>query len=82
MKEYVKPALFCESFQLTEMIAGNCDLIMNLADKNICKEGHLKDPGSLPGSDPKFTQGDTACVVKSEDYCYWPGSTFANGFVS
>ena len=44
MKKYVKPALYCERFQLTEMIAGNCEVVFNSTKELACQDGKLKDP--------------------------------------
>lgn len=85
MKKYVKPALYCERFQLTEAIAGNCSIRCNHDTDETCT-------GDASGSDLSvnpFTSPATSCSIPwsfkapVEGYCYWPGADgFATAFTS
>ena len=76
MKKYVKPALFCERFKLTEIIAGNCDIICNSQSGSCDSQRDSTTYGP-------FTSGDQYCAPKlsidgdiskiMEGYCYWNG---------
>ena len=81
MKKYVKPALYCERFQLTEMIAGNCDILCDFKGGS-CKTD-VANSDYYP-SLPLFSYGDTACnkqisIGDAETiyngYCYWPADS-------
>ena len=77
MKKYVKPALYCERFQLTEMIAGNCQVVFNSTKELACQDGTLKDPNAWPKSeDGKSPFTNTiACEYEMSGYCYWNGTS-------
>lgn len=81
-KKYEKPQIFYESFQLSEHIAGNCNVIMNQGDDS-CTVGSLK-PGSITGIEGIFTLGGENCTFgqPEDDYCYWNGSSVFKGFAS
>lgn len=76
MKKYVKPALYCERFQLTEMIAGNCEVVFNSTKEIACQDGKLKDPGMYPIIDGKSPFTNTSvCDYEMDGYCYWNGTS-------
>lgn len=72
MKEYVKPELFFESFELSEQIAVGCsqDLIVNHGDGESCV---LENPaGAL--TTKLFVQDNANCTTYEFDgYCYHSG---------
>lgn len=77
MKEYVKPELYYESFELSQHIAG-CYLKLESADINNCISV-LEGVGTL------FVQNRTACdvpVANPDMYCYTNGSGAYNTFQS
>ncbi len=66
MKEYVKPELYYESFELSQHIAG-CNLTMSTMDPMNCvASGTIGDEtcGSW------FVEANMLCTVKTESYCY------------
>lgn len=76
MKKYVKPALYCERFQLTEMIAGNCEVVFNTTKELACQNGKLKDPSLCPDVDGKSPFTNTiVCDYEMSGYCYWNGTS-------
>lgn len=74
MKKYVKPAIYCESFRLTEMIAGSCDILCT-------STGNTCDIKSADFDMGPFTETYPNCTIKMkigdnivfEGYCYWNG---------
>ena len=76
MKKYVKPALYCERFHLTEAIVGNCSIRCTLKSDTECY-------GEATGSQYSnnlFTSPEHGCSVSwsfkapVDGYCYWPGT--------
>lgn len=80
MKKYVKPELLYESFVLSEQIA-TCDFdSQNTSnDPDICQF-----TGAALGipNGTYFTNANTACPVKFDNYCYHNGTLSANLFNS
>lgn len=78
MKEYVKPELYCESFELSQHIAA-CGIDVNSADTNTCTP--TLDPDFWGGmSDPVFSNGRDHCttdISAIEVYCYTVGTSEA-----
>lgn len=80
MRSYVKPELYCETFELSQHIA-TCGIDVQSADTNVC---HAT-------TDPEFWYGEVVaifdksggqggCEANSSDieaYCYTVGSTEA-----
>lgn len=66
MKEYVKPELYYESFELSQHIAG-CNLIMGPTDPMVCTaSGNV----GKYNNDSWFMESGTVCTVEPEGYCY------------
>ena len=65
MKNYVKPELFFESYELSQNIAA-CGWDLKLADTNGCK--FVGDPAWGNPEIPVFTTG--VCETVLEGYCY------------
>lgn len=63
MKKYVKPELFCESFELAQHIAA-CDYDSNDSHDDV------KTCGFTNGSEWFFTGDNKHCEVEVEGYCY------------
>lgn len=80
MKEYVKPELYCESFELSQHIAA-CGIDVNYSDENTCSP--KLDPGFWGGdSSGVFNSGKTdgSCVIDIgaiDVYCYTTGANEA-----
>ena len=77
MKQYVKPDLFYEDFELSQHIAA-CDYKINSGDANSCiveidrwEEDYFNFDGV------GFTLSNSNCTVPIDSYCYTTGS---NGF--
>ncbi len=67
MKEYVKPELYYESFELSQHIAG-CNLTMiESIDPVACTATGTIGDENLRGW---FVEANTLCTVKTESYCY------------
>lgn len=70
MKEYVKPELFFESFELSEQIA-TCKFNSNNSNTdvaNCCFTGADEDSFIFHGI--YFTEANQACSKKYDEYCY------------
>lgn len=81
MKEYVKPELFFESFELSEQIAVGCsqDLIANHGDEGTCV---LENPAGAQTT-TLFAQANTNCTTyEFEGYCYHSGQDGVTVFSS
>lgn len=78
MKNYVKPVLYFESFELTQHIAGNCELKLN-ATENACVASFIPDKttGAISGVTIYNVDGCLVGPDKYDGFCYY-GS--ANGF--
>lgn len=78
MKKYVKPAIFLESFELTQHIAGNCEFVMNAAE-NSCVASLI--PGKTAGAPAGltiFASGNCFATPQQYDiFCYYSS---ANGW--
>lgn len=78
MKEYVKPELYCESFELSQHIAA-CGIDVNHGDTTNCTP--TLDPGFWGGmADNVFNDGDGRCTIPIsaiEVYCYTVGTSEA-----
>lgn len=77
MKKYVKPVVYCESFELDQHIAGNCQLIANSTLS--METASCNATGTLLGMDiiNGFLKGDTDCSAQEVDfegYCYYAGA--------
>lgn len=76
MKEYVKPELYCESFELSQHIAA-CGIDVPSTTKEECAQ---LDEGFWPGLGGQrvFNEGNCAIDINSiEVYCYTYGTTEA-----
>lgn len=78
MKQYVKPELYYESFELTQSIAGNCTVIQTSGNKDACSDGvHYGDSRLDPYGVYNFILA-FACAQSvdnmeiNQDYCYTP----------
>ena len=77
MKEYVKPELYYESFELSQHISG-CYLKLESGDINNCTS-------VLEGVGVLFVQSEQGCAVQVTDpdsYCYTNGEGSYNTFQS
>ncbi len=77
MKEYVKPDLFYESFELSQHIAA-CGIDMNSADTNSCNAN--LDPDFWSINDAVFNESRNDCSTNIdviEAYCYTSGTSEA-----
>ncbi|MDD7673524.1 MAG: hypothetical protein PUJ12_01875 [Oscillospiraceae bacterium] len=78
MKEYVKPELYCESFELSQHIAA-CGIDVNHGDTAYCTP--TLDPGFWGGmSDTVFSDGRADCsmdISAIDVYCYTVGTSEA-----
>ncbi len=70
MKKYVKPELFCESFELAQHIAA-CAFDSNGTQDSVEKCSFTGDSGF--GIVNVF-QSKPTCEAKGDDYCYTNGS--------
>lgn len=72
MKEYVKPELYYESFELSQHIAA-CNLTMNSSSST--DPANCSASGTIGGdwSDSWFISGPV-CTIEVEGYCYTNGS--------
>ena len=80
MKQYVKPDLLVENFELSKHIA-TCDWDMsNLNDGDSC----VAKPDPMFGFDDDFTKftGTNPNCIDTEDYCYTNGQQSGNVFNS
>lgn len=67
MKEYVKPELYYESFELSQHIAG-CNLqMLNTIETACAASGTIDGIGS---SGAWFVNGIDACMNWVQDFCY------------
>ncbi len=75
MKEYVKPELYCESFELSQHIAG-CNLSLELMDATVCDASGTINGVYLDGKDEAkgWFLNIEICSVTVEAYCYTNGS--------
>lgn len=78
MKQYVKPDLFYEDFELSQHIAA-CDYKINSGDANSCivekdRYDDDKDFGDYSGTGFAVT---SVCTIVIDSYCYTTGG---NGF--
>ena len=74
MKEYVKPDLFYENFELSQNIAACGWDMTNQSDKKVCEALGDETQGQFPVT--LFTDL-SRCQVTEQDvdsYCYEPGS--------
>ena len=79
MKKYVKPAIFLESFELTQHIAGNCEFVMNATADGACKATLIdgKTAGA-PAGLTIFNSGNCFATPQQYDiFCYYSS---ANGW--
>lgn len=67
MKKYVKPELFCESFELAQHIAA-CDYDSNDTHDDV------KTCSFTDGDLVLFVDGNSSCKVVPEGYCYTNGA--------
>lgn len=75
MKEYVKPELYYESFELSQHIAG-CSLTLETGDPSTCDATGYIGGDYLDGNGENrgwFISQDI-CSVTVEGYCYTNGS--------
>lgn len=70
MKDYIKPELFYERYELAQHIA-NCDWELTQADGNTCFAN--PDPNELGSMPTLFTRTDLCDSTDWENYCYQPG---------
>ena len=82
MKKYVKPVLVFEDLNLTQHIAGTCEIIMNQGNPEVCL-GSGDAVGGLIIFANKVACGSNAggeVVEDKEGYCYYkfedPFTTF------
>lgn len=77
MKEYVKPELYYESFELSQHIAGCYLTIVSYKTIEECK-------AEMPGTGSYVFAGSqcTVQVTDPENYCYTNGSGTYNTFLS
>ena len=72
MKQYVKPELYLESFELSQHIAG-CSLVLQSAEPETCTA-----QGEVRGTyyEKLFLQGTQVCTcgVEMDAYCYTNGT--------
>ena len=85
-KNYVKPELYYESFELSQHIAG-CNLTYNndAQDANNCTaSGTITiENNDFPiYNNSWFISGNNSCTVPLENYCYTPGSLAVASFNS
>ncbi len=66
MKEYVKPELYYESFELSQHIAG-CNLTMTDADPMNCSASGMI---GVDENQAWFIEGNMNCSFKLQGYCY------------
>lgn len=71
MKQYVKPELYYEDFQLSTSIAV-CAFDMNMSDKNSCVA--VGDPEYVDPEIMLYIDGNVCNITQVEDYCYQPGA--------
>ena len=77
MKEYVKPQLYYENFELTQHIAGSCILITNMVDQTeLCQSVRFPLQGELTDRifENELTLGCLDGDVGFEGYCYTNGA--------
>lgn len=80
MKEYVKPELYCESFELSQHIAA-CGIDVNQTDTVYCNP--TLDPGFWGGDNSgvfNSSKTDGSCAIDIsaiEVYCYTAGTNEA-----
>lgn len=67
MKEYVKPELYYESFELSQHIAG-CNLQMKSTIEDACAASGTID--GIGSSDAWFVNGIANCKNWIQDFCY------------
>lgn len=79
MKNYVKPELYFESFELTQHIAGDCGVIMNNTDLENCETGSftIMDP-----SLDKLFESSEKCEDYAQGYCYTKSTNMVSIFAS
>lgn len=75
MKEYVKPELYCESFELSQHIAA-CGIDVNSADENSC-EVNLDPDYWLGDNDIVFNDKCATNISTISVYCYTTGTNEA-----
>lgn len=75
MKEYVKPELYCESFELSQHIAG-CNLTLEQQDATVCDASGTINGVPLDGSENNkgWFLDTNICSVTVEAFCYTNGS--------
>lgn len=80
MKEYVKPELYCESFELSQHIAA-CGIDVNSSNDTVCNPntiGATLDPDFWGENTNVFNAGSCVMDVNTIDvYCYTSGTTEA-----
>ena len=82
MKEYVKPDLFYESFELSQHIAA-CGIDVNFENTTKCQPTLDQDETDLwpgLGGTTVFADGEDRCAIKTKDievYCYTVGTSEA-----
>lgn len=78
MKKYVKPAIYCESFRLTEMIAGPCGTICNSTDNScdVTQKSYQGGPFTNKITDCEYQTGVGSDLdIWAYIYCYWNGAS-------
>lgn len=79
MKNYVKPELHFESFELTQHIAGDCGVIMNMKNmQGECATGTFEFGETY---DSLF-EAQGVCEDYAEGYCYTSSSVMVGIFNS
>lgn len=74
MKEYVKPELFFESFELSEQIA-TCKFDSNKSNMDVANCAFTgADSENLIPQGTYFTKANQACSAEYEEYCYNSGT--------
>lgn len=83
MKQYVKPELYYENFELSEHIATCAWDMANSTDVKTCSATGDEAFGYLPGL-IRFIDGNNLCttIMEGEDYCYTTGGAGNNIFNS
>lgn len=79
MKEYVKPELYCESFELSQHIAA-CGIDVNHGDTSSCNP--TTDPDFWYETTPVFNAEKVGCQLNVDNgdieaYCYTYGTSEA-----
>lgn len=80
MKTYQRPELYYESFELSQHIAGGCDVVVNAALTDGADGCSGKGVTGTPwdGFENVFVSGDVDCKIGMNGYCYQTSSVSVN----